>query len=203
LKDVPGGWEDWKCTLCGKVATDQHLFNKKHQDRVEYWKTDPKDYPDSDDDMYAEVYKMEEAEDNPSSAAASPAGPILTEKFKRAVESRKPPKKLSPYGQPAGISIPAVSEPGRARVAGTPPPTERSQPEALSRPAVSEAGRSRPSSAGPASSAGQTQVPATKTARMMQTILENSVKIQELARQVNVLANQNAEQIVLLERELR
>jgi hypothetical protein len=38
---------------------------------------------------------------------------------------------------------------------------------------------------------------------MMQTILENSVKIQELAQQVNVLANQNAEQIVLLERELR
>jgi hypothetical protein len=210
------GYNDWKCICCQKVATDHHLFTPTHNSRLDYHKLHPGFYPDSEDEMYEEVYKQEAAEDQPSSASAwmksaRPAGAAQTERFKLAVLSRKPlvsglgalvagaaPTERS---QPAALSRPAVSEPtssGRASVAGT-APTERSQPAALSRPAVSE-----PTSSGRAREAGPapTEVPATKAARM-KMILDNSVKIQQLVREVNQLARQNAEQIVLLEADLK
>jgi hypothetical protein len=204
MKEV-SGYSDWKCICCKKVATEHHLFTQSHLNNVAYWHEKPGWYEDSEDETYAELYKQEEAEDKraieagdgqtPSSAStwiegARAAGAAPTTRSQQAALSRRP------------VSGPSTCMQGA--IAAGAAPTARSQPAALSRaagPTPSSAatflGRAR--EAGPAA---QTEIPATKAARL-RMILDNSVKIQKLVREVNQLAAQTAEQVVLLEAVLR
>jgi hypothetical protein len=206
---VISGYPDWKCLPCDKVADENHLQTPNHKKKLAYWFVRPDWYPDSEDDMYKELYKQEEEEDQRAIAAGQEAAwaahaAAEPEPTPSAWMEGAPGAHAAAEPEPTSSSGAAWMEGARAATAAP-----KAAPPPLSQAASSSAAGSTSSSAstwiggaheaGSAPTAAQTAVP--DMLANLRLILENSKKIQKLVRAVNELSAQNAELASLVLRE--
>jgi hypothetical protein len=167
------GWLElgWKCILCKKQATDDHLLTPAHKRNVLWWEQNPKYYEgeDSENDKYAEMDQQYNAQ--------------------VGLKARPPPQAAPSPGTTAEPCTAASSSTGAPSPGATAAQSELMKGQIEHAQQVSAA-RSGPTAAPPAASTVHV---------IMAKMRENTELIQKLVRQVSLLAQENSQQIRLCE----
>jgi cobalamin biosynthesis Mg chelatase CobN len=211
LKSV-GGYYSWKCLVCNKVSTEDHLGTQKHRNNMAYFERYPLWHEDSEDEKYAELWKQEEEEDERARVEEEKMKRAIAEAAAHAAEEPEPTSSSAAQEMEAAWTAHAAEEPeptsssaaAWAEGARAAPAAPKAPPPPLSQASSTSAGAAGSTSSSASAWISGSAPTAEQTALMpmLRLIVENSKKIQGLVKEVNNLAAQNAQLAELVFKEM-